>query len=473
MIISVLIAGEDAVKRAKLASPLISAGYYIIEAESGARAADLLKRRQNIALALIDVEMADISNVDFIANIRAAGVKMPIIALAGNEEDERLRRAVTAGADDFLIYPISPARLAVSSGNLLQKHLLRREFRRFLPERQEKPLAVSKWVSGSAAMRDMLEKAKSAAQTGGILLICGEEASGRQALARAIHEESRQDRAPADSGDKVLPPAPFIFVSCAAGGGRGSGLPDNAALEQKSAAAAGGTLCFGDIDRLDKAGQAQFLHFIERQLDQGHLTSRRGVAGAGGQKTFQLMATAADDLEELVAEGSFSIGLYKRLGTRILHVPSLRDRREDIAEIAQHILARIVGETKHAALSGISGAATALLTQYDWPGNFTELENMVFRAVLLSEGRLLVSRDFPQLLREDEGQEQPADSAASSRLLYDAAGHIKPLAEVEKDVILEAMQRYRGKISEVARRLRIGRSTLYRKLEDYGIYPDK
>ncbi|KAA6205159.1 MAG: sigma-54-dependent Fis family transcriptional regulator [Candidatus Tokpelaia sp.] len=264
----------------------------------------------------------------------------------------------------------------------------------------------------------------------------------------------------------------YLFPAQRRGGG-GSGLPDNAALEQKSTAASGGTLCFGDIDRLDKAEQAQFLRFIERQVEQGHLASRRGGSGAGSRKTFQLMATAAEDLEELVAEGSFSIGLYKRLGTRILHVPPLRRRREDIAEIARHILARIVGETKHAALSGISGAAAALLTQYDWPGNFAELENMMFRAVLLSEGRLLVSRDFPQLLREDEGQEQPADSVASSRLFYDAAGHIKPLAEVEKSVILEAMQRYRGKISEVARRLQIGRSTLYRKLEDYGIYPDK
>jgi len=471
MTISVLIAGEDAVKRAKLALPLISAGYHIIEAESGARTAELLKRRQNIALALIDVEMTDISNVDFIAAIRAAGAKMPVIALSGSEDDERLRRAMAAGADDFLIYPVSVNRLTLSVGNILQKSMLRRELRRSVPAGRERPPAVSQWHSGSAAMQAVLAKAKAAAQTGAMVLICGEEASGRRRLARAIHEEGRLGRAPADKNSQSGAAAPFIFIACASAlGETGAGLPDKAALEQKSAEAAGGSLCFGNIDRLDKSGQAQLLHFIEQQAENGHMTARRG--GAGGQ-SFRLMATAAADLEELVAEGSFSTGLYKRLGGQPLHLPPLRGRREDIPAIARAALARLVGETGRSPAGGISGAAMALLSQYDWPGNFAELENMLFRAVLSSDGRLLTARDFPQLAREEGEPAAPGDSAVSGRIFYDAAGHIKPLEEIEKSAILEAMQRYRDKISEVARRLKIGRSTLYRKLEDYGLYPDK
>lgn len=466
MMISVLIAGEDAVKRARLASPLISQGYYIIEAESGARAADLLRRRQNIALALIDVEMADISGVDFIGALRASGLKMPIIALASAEEDERLRRAVASEADDFLIYPVSAARLAVSVGNLLQKQMLRQGFRRMTPENSAAPLAVSRWVSASAAMRAALDKAKAAAETGGILLICGEAATGRGALARAVHEESHMS-APQPAS------APFVFISCAAAAGEGgSGLPDNAALEQKSAAALGGTLCFGAIDRLNKAGQAQLLHFIERQTEQGRLL-RKSRKDAPESGAFRLSAIAAADLEDLAHEGSFSTGLYKKLSAQTLYVPPLRERREDIPEIAQYILARLVSETGRAALSGISGAAMTLLTHYDWPGNLAELENVLYRAVLLSDGRLLVSRDFPQLADGGEEQKRANDAAASAPLFYAASGHIKPLAEIEKEAILEAMRRYRGKISEVARRLKIGRSTLYRKLEDYGLYPEK
>lgn len=470
MMISVLIAGEDAGRRARLASPLISQGYYIVEAESGERSFDLLKRRQNIALALIDVEMTDISGVDFIGNIRAAGLKMPIIAFGSSEDDERLRRALAAGADDFLIYPISAARLSVSVGNLLQKHMLRQNAQRpaLLP-----PLAVSRWVSKSPAMNAALEKAEAAAHTNDILLICGEDGTGRSALARAIHEESHARAGGAG--------APFIYIACHAAGEAEPALPGAAELEEKCFAARGGTICFGNIDILDKAGQAHFLQFIEQALESGLIVKKRKESQAEKKGT-RLMATACAHLQDLVAEGSFSIGLYKRLAAHMLMLPPLRSRREDIDDIAHNMLARLVRETGHSKLSGISGAAMALLSQYDWPGNFAELENTLFRAVRLSEGRLLAARDFPRLAEAgDETGRLSAMAAggganaplAAAQQFYEASGHIKPLAEVEKEVILEAMKRYRGKISEVARRLKIGRSTLYRKLEEYGLYPEK
>jgi len=481
MMISILIAGEDAGRRARLASPLISQGYYIIEAESGSRSFDLLKRRQNIALALLDVEMADISGVDFIGNIRAAGLRLPIIALGSSEEDERLRRALAAGADDFLIYPVSPARLTVSVGNLLQKYMLRHNAAR-PPRQEEAAIAVSQWSSKSAAMRALLREAEAEAHNGGILLICGEEGAGREALARAIHEESRRlaGRSGAAGGRAGADSAPFIYVACHAAAEGEPALPPAGELAEKCAAAAGGTLCFGNIDLLDKAGQAQFLQFIEKQLEAGHIQQKARGPGGGsksGGGSFRLMATASAHLPALVEEGSFPVGLYKRLSGHTIFMPPLRDRREDLGEIAHYMLARIVSETGHSRLNGISGAAMALLSQYDWPGNFPELENSLFRAVMLSEGRLLAARDFPRLAMEagESGLALAAarPAAAGGRLFYEATGHIKPLAEIEKEAILEAMKRYRGKISEVARRLKIGRSTLYRKLEEYGLYPDK
>jgi len=469
MMISVLITGEDAGRRARLASPLISQGYYIIEAESGSRSLELLKKRQNIACALIDVNMADINGLDFIGNIRAAGRSAPIIALSGREDDDSLRRALASGADDFLIYPISPARLTVSVGNLLQKYMLRHNAAR-PPRQEEAAIPVSQWVSKSAAMRAALQQAQLAAANSGIVLICGEEGTGRAALARAIAAESHMaDKAGGEGGG-----APFIDIACHAAAEGEPALPSSGELAAKCAAAAGGTLCFGNIDLLDKPAQAQFLQFIEQQTEAGHIQQKR-QNGAGGSAAkagaaCRLMATACAHLPELVEEGSFPIGLYKKLSGQVIFMPPLRARREDIGDIAQYMLARLIGETGHSRLNGISGAAMALLSQYDWPGNFPELENSLFRAVMLSEGRLLAARDFPRLAWEAGAG---GEALAAGRPFYEATGHIKPLAEIEKQAIIEAMKRYRGKISEVARRLKIGRSTLYRKLEEYGLAPDK
>jgi len=477
MMISVLIAGEDAGKRARLASPLISQGYYIVESESGEGSIDLLaRRRQSMALALLDVEMADISNVDFIANIRRLGLNMPIIALSNHEEDERLRRAVKAGADDFLIYPVSPARLVVSVGNLLQKNMLRDNMRRFLPQ-EENPPPVSKWSSKNAAQRRLLEQAKQEAENDyGILLICGERGTRREDLARAIHEESRLLHHSAEGDERD--PFPFVFRSCCVGEDGMTTLPASSVIAAKCTSAAGGTLCFSNIDMLDKAGQANFLQFIEDQQAAGHILQKNEAKDEKNNQSFRLMVTACANLEDLVEEGSFSSGLYRKLSPHTLHALPLRERREDISDMANYMLARLISETGNTKVNGISGSAVALLSQYDWPGNFEEMEVSIFRAMMLCEGRLLAARDFPRIQEVALGMEPERSDGggecASAQIFYDASGqHIKPLTEIEREAILEAMKRYRGKISEVARRLKIGRSTLYRKLEEYGLYPEK
>jgi len=445
----ILIAGEDAGRRNRLGSPLLSAGYRIIEAESGYRTLDLLRRRPNIALALIELEMSDISGVNFIANIRSSGIKTALIVLASVEDDNRLRNALDSGANDFLVYPVAPLRLRVSVGNLLQRQILERKMQ-FLNRHGNSQLSFDDLTVKSEAMQSLVRMAKNAIKSSKSLLITGEIGTGREVLAQMIHDESHADT------------KPFVHVRCSYYQEE-SFSPRNwqDTLAGSLNRARGGTFFLSDVDMLDMTLQSQLLQALEQ---------RSGKAKSPAGTDFRLIATASANLGELVEEGSFLAGLYRKTGEIELKVPPLRNRREDIPDLAHMILTRIITETGHARINGISGGAMALLLQYDWPGNVMELENILFRAVLLSDGPLLSVQDFPQLVQpNDESRKLPANS---SQLLYDVSGHIQPLAVIEKQAIAEAMKRYRGKISEVARRLQIGRSTLYRKLEDYNLYSE-
>jgi len=440
----ILIAGEDAGRRSRLGSTLISAGYRIIEAESGYRAFELLRRRQNIALALIELEMSDISGVNFIASIRSSGIKVALIVLANNENDGRLHHAIDSGANDFLVYPVSGLRLTVSVGNLLQRHILERKLQ-FLRRHTAVHLSFADLVVKSDAMKQLVRDAENAAKSKRPLLITGEIGTGREALARIIHNESSKSK------------GPFVHIRCSYHMDQESSSkswPDE--LANRLEEAQGGTFFLSDVDALDTVFQSQLMQMLEQQ---GKMAKSHRNTG------FHLMATASTNLTELVDEGSFLAGLYKRLGEIELKTPPLRNRREDIPDLANLILTRIITETGHARISGLSGGARELLLQHDWPGNIMELENVLFRAVLLSDGPLLSVQDFPQLVQHNQGKDNT--SAISSQVFFDASGHILPLTVIEKHAIDEAMKRYRGKISEVARRLHIGRSTLYRKLEEY------
>lgn len=446
---SILIAGEDAGRRNRLSSTLLSAGYRIIEAESGYRTLDLLRRRPNITLALVELEMSDISGVNFIANIRASGIKAALIVLANSESDKRLRRAMDSGANDFLLYPVSLLRLTVSVGNLLQRYILEHKVQ-FLRRRSANRLSFNDLAVKSEVMQLLVREAEKAARSSKSLLITGEISTGREVLARIIHHKSSAEK------------GPFVHIRCS------YHLDEMLSpqswrdeLAGKFSKARGGTVFLSDVDVLDTALQSLLLQALEQQ---------GGIAKSSPEAGFRLIATASAHLSELVEEGSFLAGLYKKLNEIELKMPPLRSRREDIPDITHFILTRIITETGQTKINGISGGAMAFLLQYGWPGNIVELENMLFRAVLSSNGPLLSVQDFPQLVQSGEDKENAL--AAPSQVLFDTTGHIRPLAVIEKSAIAEAMRRYRGKISEVARRLQIGRSTLYRKLEEYDFHSE-
>jgi DNA-binding NtrC family response regulator len=248
--------------------------------------------------------------------------------------------------------------------------------------------------------------------------------------------------------------------------------------------ATGGTLFLDEVGELPLAAQVKLL----RALQEGT------VEAVGGRKPVKvdvrIISATNRKLLDLVKSGAFREDLFYRLHVLPLTIPPLRMRREDVPHLLRHFLARFAAE-ENRAITGISGEAVAHLAQLDWPGNIRQLENTVYRAVVMSESDLLGLADFPQVLSHAVTDSQLAQSeplivapstapamvsgsdipiaplaAAGSLSMLNATGEVRPLDDMENEIIRFAISHYRGQMSEVARRLKIGRSTLYRKLDE-------
>jgi DNA-binding NtrC family response regulator len=209
----------------------------------------------------------------------------------------------------------------------------------------------------------------------------------------------------------------------------------------------------------------------------------------------RLISATHRDLLQQVKDGKFREDLFYRLNVYPIVVPPLRERRADIPHLVRHFMARPTsGRGAPPRVEAISDSALAMLGSYDWPGNIRQLENAVFRALVLCEGDVLTEEEFPQIRAQVEGsidldRDEPALAAISTAAPSEAAppaaaktfgilramderGNVRPLADIEIEMIRLAIEHYRGQMSEVARRLGIGRSTLYRKFKEYGIDPE-
>jgi DNA-binding NtrC family response regulator len=370
--------------------------------------------------------------------------------------------------------------------NALNASALKGELQRIRRSREGR-LTFSDIITRSDAMGHVMRAAQKAAGASIPVLIEGESGVGKELFARAIH----------GSGERKS--KPFVAVNCGA-------IPDNlvesilfghekgaftGATERhmgKFVEAHGGTLFLDEVSELPLTAQVKLL----RALQEG------AVEAVGGRKPVKvdvrIVSATNRNLLERVKQGHFREDLFYRLHVLPLTVPPLRARREDIPHLLRHFLARFAAE-ENRPISGISGEAMAHLSQLDWPGNIRQLENAVYRAVVMSEGDQLGLADFPLLAAHPQhvtdvptaplilepiapaapamisGSEIPIAPlpAAASLALLTSTGDVRPLDEMEHEIIRFAISHYRGQMSEVARRLKIGRSTLYRKLDEAGV----
>jgi DNA-binding NtrC family response regulator len=308
-----------------------------------------------------------------------------------------------------------------------------------------------------------LAVAAKAARGHGPVLIEGESGTGKEMLVRAMHAASPRARMPyrvINAGGIPANSIESILFGHEKGAFPGAFDRQIGALQHND----GGTLVIDEIDALPEPVQLRLLESL----------TRSDVRPIGARHSFKvdvrLIAASNVPLRDMVATGLFSADLYQALAGTTVVLPPLRERTGDISALARHFLARI-GEQPGLRPLGITDSALALLAAYDWPGNVRQLQAVLFRAAVFCDGDALTSEDFPQLSNMLGNDQSPTQSFQQSVgvVLYTEDGNLRPLEDIEADVIRLAIGHYRGRMTEVARRLGIGRSTLYRKLSDLGI----
>jgi DNA-binding NtrC family response regulator len=518
MIAQILVVDDDPVQRRLLKNALEHHDHVVHLAENGLVGLEFLKHGgDQISVIVLDLLMPEMDGLSFLLAIREAGIDTPVIVQTGQGGIDTVVQAMRAGAFDFVVKPVSPERIAASVGSALT--LDRKDSRGKTARRSRSgSTTFNDIVSASPDMLRVIDLGQRAAQSSIPVVLEGESGVGKELIARAI--QSVGDRAG----------KPFITVNCGAIPhnlvesvlfGHEKGAFPGAAERHigKFVEADGGTLFLDEIGNLPLDVQVKLL----RAVQQGEVET---VGSTSVQKVdVRLISATNKDLIEEVREGRFREDLYYRLNVFPITIPALRRRKEDIPHLARVFAERFSLEQKLPRPVSIGPAAMALLTAHDWPGNIRELENAIFRAVVLAQAEELSDTDFPQIaaqLPEFRSAELRAAAAVSGgtsegtearrsmsstfalpmrdgfigvpfqaprpdpRALLaaaypssnnviastDTAGEVRKLADVEEELIRFALKFYRGQMSQVARKLGIGRSTLYRKLKDYGIDPD-
>jgi len=372
--------------------------------------------------------------------------------------------AMRAGATDYLIKPVAPDRMMQA----LRAATLRETPRDELAPLTEKMLSnpdFESMIGAAPTFRAALAVAAKAARSHGPVLVEGESGSGKEMLIRAMHAASPRAKAPLRIVSISGTPANSI-ESVLFGHEKGA-FPG--AFDRQIGAfqhCDGATLALDEIDLLPMSVQERLLESLQRG----------DVRPIGARHSFRidvrLIAASNLPLRELVEAGHFLPDLLQAIAPVTLTLPPLRERTGDIPALSRHFLGRI-GEQPGLRALGITDSALALLAAYDWPGNVRQLQAVLFRAAVFCDGDALTSEDFPQLssmLGDSAHMGQSATMHESvGVMLYAPDGNLRPLEEIEADVIRLAIGHYRGRMTEVARRLGIGRSTLYRKLTELGI----
>ena len=410
---------------------------------------------------IIDHAAPDADSAALIAELRARRPRLPILMLTAHDSVAAAVAAMRAGATDFLVKPIAAERLLAAleaaTGGTTAGEL------RPLSEKLTARLAFDEIVGSAPQFRAALAIAAKAARARVPVLIEGESGVGKQVVAEAIHAASPRGR------------KEMISVNCGAisanlveselFGHEQGAFPG--AFERRTgriAEAEGGTLFLDEISEMPLDAQVKLL----RVLQSGEIQP----LGARHSRPVDVRIVAATHkpLATEVEAGRFRGDLYYRLNIVQVAIPPLRARAGDIPALARHLLARIAAQPGLREF-GITDDALQLLGSYDWPGNVGQLQNALFRAAILCDGDALTRSDFPQIaqlsLGRPAGQQRGQGNAGVT--LFRADGHMRGLDEIEADVIRLAIGHYRGRMSEVARRLGIGRSTLYRKLGELGI----
>jgi two-component system response regulator HydG len=445
---SILVVDDDVAHRIMLKKLIGSWGYDIFEAEDGSIAVGEVRRRA-FDLILMDIRMLNVSGIEALEQIKIINPAIPVIIMTAYASVETAVNALKKGAYDYLTKPLDFDELKIAIVRATEHTRLKKE-NEYLKERLGERFDRKSVIGQSPAMVKLLDTVSQVASTEATILITGESGTGKEMIANALHYNSQRAN------------APFIKINCAAltetlleselfGHEKGAFTGADRKREGKFRQADGGSIFLDEVSEMSQAMQVKLLRVLQE----------REITRVGGSEVLKInvrvIAASNKDLRKEIQSGRFREDLFYRLNVVALHVPPLRERREDIPLLAQHFLNLFAGNNSK-SIKGFTPQAMEKLLKYAWPGNVRELMNAVERAVVLSRREFLDADELSLLMADDSVDEKIDQNGLPGNEL---------LEEMEKRTILEAMNAAGGNKSEAARRLGITRKTLRTKLTKY------
>jgi DNA-binding NtrC family response regulator len=447
----ILVVDDDRHQRDILKEILEAEGYQVEAAATGLAGLEAARARA-FDVILTDLKLPDISGIDFLERLGGEEALPCVVVITAHGSIDTAVEAMRKGAFDYLTKPLEMDELLITLRRAFERQTLLRENRR-LQQQLGQAFAIEQFVGDHPAVAEVLRVVRKVAESNSTVLIWGESGTGKELIARAIHYSSpRRERR-------------FCALNCAA-------IPENlleselfghergsftGALSRKSGLfeeADQGTLFLDEIGEMDPKMQAKILRVLQE----------REFRRVGGKDTIRvdvrILAASNRDPEELIRAGKLREDLYWRLNVISIRVPPLRERASDIPLLAEHFI-RKYNRLTGRRVQGVEPAALAALLQYPWPGNVRQLESVIERAVLLSEGDLLSRRDFPP----DLG----ATPMPLSRYDFQIPSAGFRFAEFEKSLLEQAMAQSGGSLTRAAHLLGMSYRTLQYRLQKYGV----
>ncbi|VGO16728.1 Transcriptional regulatory protein ZraR [Pontiella desulfatans] len=422
--------------------------YLVFAAENGAAALEILSA-QRIDVLLSDVRMPGMDGIALMRRALANHPELTVIILTAYGDVELAVEAMKHGATDFMTKPINLDKLELVLGRVLKAKRIELENEQLKVQLDSK-YGLENIIGRSSAMQEVFDTIRQVAQSRATVLIQGESGTGKELVAKAIHQLSPRSK------------GAFVAVHCAAlsqnileselfGHEKGA---FTGAMERRVGRfekADGGSLFLDEISEIDASVQVKILRALEE----------RQVERVGGDTPVdvdtRLIAATNRDLKTMVDEGDFREDLFYRLYVVVITLPPLRDRQDDILLLLNHYLA-VFNEENGKRIEGFTPAAYEMLSAYGWPGNIRELRNLVERMVVLARGTVLDVADIPAQVREQA--QGGGDVKIDAELTVD---------EMEKRMVIQALEKTGGNRTKAAERLGISRRTLHRKLNQYEI----
>jgi two-component system response regulator HydG len=448
--VSILVVDDDKTHRIMLKTMLKQWGWQIEEADDGTTAIEAVHRTPFDAI-LMDVRMTKLDGMEALRRIHAYNPAIPVIIMTAYSSVDAAVEAIKIGAHDYLTKPLDFDRLKLTMDHALD-HRQVQENKESSRANSGSAMDTVGIIGNSGPMRELMEMVSYVAPTEATVLISGESGTGKELIAAALHHNSSRKN------------GPFVKVNCAAlvenlleselfGHEKGAFTGADRRREGKFAQANNGTIFLDEISETSPGMQAKLLRVLQEHE----------VQRVGGQEILavdvRVLAASNRNLEEEVARGAFREDLYYRLNVVTLHVPPLKDRREDIPLLAEYFVEKFARKNNR-QVSGITPRCMALLINYPWPGNVRELENAIERGIILMRGDYLGEESLPIPVQRFAMKNETPPSASAPP---------GSLEEAEQSVIKNILAETGGNKSEASRRLNITRKTLLSKMHKYGL----